>query len=426
MRSKYRRHHRLIFLLLLLSSLEMLNRIAGHSHSHANSCSDGAVCAAATPSPAPDQKLAAKANIGVFYFDGWYSESDNSHFKGLLDDPQWAGRKPLSGWKDDTPEIVSQQLKWAHDDGVSFFLFDWYNLDNGRPHVSASLSLNNALQTYQKLPDHAGVRFALNAVIAPTYAYTAQQWPGLIEEWTTKFFTDPNYERVDGKPFLMIEHLNQFSEMINGFDGATTPLESVNRALDALQAAAKAHGFPGVFIAGGVGDWYGYPTKLTFKNPSLLRDAHVDALTEYNNPWGGGSVNSSGAHPSSVEAKMYEWAWEKLATESPHPYIPTVMDGWDPRPWDEKTKGKVLRWYDRSPEVLEEMVRSAIDTVNAHPKTMRVERTPAPPLVLIEAWNEMGEGSYIVPTVGEGNKYGEAVARAVGAKPVSIAPAKAP
>ena len=39
---------------------------------------------------------------------------------------------------------------------------------------------------------------------------------------------------------------------------------------------------------------------------------------------------------------------------------------------------------------------------------------PAKPLVLIEAWNELQEGSFILPTVGAGYKYSLAVASAVG------------
>jgi hypothetical protein len=45
---------------------------------------------------------------------------------------------------------------------------------------------------------------------------------------------------------------------------------------------------------------------------------------------------------------------------------------------------------------------------------MRVEPAPAPPVVLIEAWNELEEGAYILPTDEDGYSYGPAVAQAVG------------
>jgi len=38
------------------------------------------------------------------------------------------------------------------------------------------------------------------------------------------------------------------------------------------------------------------------------------------------------------------------------------------------------------------------------------EPTPAPPIVLITSWNELGEGNHIIPTVGDGTSYGDAIA----------------
>src|SRR6184192_574971 len=45
---------------------------------------------------------------------------------------------------------------------------------------------------------------------------------------------------------------------------------------------------------------------------------------------------------------------------------------------------------------------------------MRVEPAPAPPVILIEAWNELGEGAYVLPTKEDGYRDGQAIAKAVG------------
>jgi hypothetical protein len=37
--------------------------------------------------------------------------------------------------------------------------------------------------------------------------------------------------------------------------------------------------------------------------------------------------------------------------------------------------------------------------------------------VLIEAWNELGEGSYIIPTAGDGTTYGDALSKMLQAVP---------
>ncbi len=66
-------------------------------------------------------------------------------------------------------------------------------------------------------------------------------------------------------------------------------------------------------------------------------------------------------------------------------------------------------WYSRTPQDVATFVDDAITWVESNP-LFRVEPTPAPPLVLIEAWNEFGEGSHMLPTVGDGTTYGDALA----------------
>jgi len=86
------------------------------------------------------------------------------------------------------------------------------------------------------------------------------------------------------------------------------------------------------------------------------------------------------------------------------------MSGWDPRPWNETEPSTGdLMWYSRTPQDVATFVGDAISWVQANP-TFRVEPAPTPPVVLIEAWNEFGEGSYILPTVGYGASYGNALA----------------
>jgi len=65
-------------------------------------------------------------------------------------------------------------------------------------------------------------------------------------------------------------------------------------------------------------------------------------------------------------------------------------------------------WYSRTPAELAQFISDSIDWTAANPQ-LRPEAAPTPPLVLIEAWNELGEGSYIVPTKGIGTTYSDAI-----------------
>jgi hypothetical protein len=92
------------------------------------------------------------------------------------------------------------------------------------------------------------------------------------------------------------------------------------------------------------------------------------------------------------------------------PFIPTAMSDWDPRPWNEtEPMTGDLMWYSRSPQELVAFIGDAIAWTTTNPQ-LRPEPAPTPPLVLIEAWNEFGEGSHILPTVGESASYGDAIA----------------
>jgi len=99
-----------------------------------------------------------------------------------------------------------------------------------------------------------------------------------------------------------------------------------------------------------------------------------------------------------------------LGPSSALPFIPTAMSGWDPRPWNEvEPNSGFLMWYSRTPQEVAQFISDSIDWTATYPQ-LRPEPAPTPPLVLIEAWNEFGEGSYILPTKGSGTTYGDAIA----------------
>jgi len=89
--------------------------------------------------------------------------------------------------------------------------------------------------------------------------------------------------------------------------------------------------------------------------------------------------------------------------------IPAAMTGWDPRTWNETEPNTgELMWCSRTPQDVATFVSDAIAWTSSNPE-LRPEPSPTPLLVLIEGWNEFGEGSHIIPTVGEGASYGDAI-----------------
>lgn len=347
-----------------------------------------------------------RAVVGVYYFDGWDKiNSQQLSNNNLMS--AFASRKPLTGWLDNTLRIMRQELAWAHRDGISFFVFDYYYYPRSNPHVGGqNPDLNNALHLYKKLRWHSHVHYALLYVNGGPFVVSPQSWHRVVTRWITRYFQDPSYQRINGKPVLVIINIDGFAQQMMGYQGAHGRVQSANRAIAVLQSVARAHGLPGIYVLGG-GDTYPSPR---FQHLSWLRKVHIQAMTLYNYPCV--LALSNGPMPYRRLMRISPQIWMRFATKSHHLFLPVVMDGWDPRPWNEHQFG-YLFWFRRSPADFERFAKDTITFVKRH-QEMQVTTPPHRPVFLIEAWNELGEGSYMVPTVGDHNAYGQALAHALG------------
>jgi hypothetical protein len=329
------------------------------------------------------QARSVTAQVGAYYYDGWSGPLDGAAFRGLASGP-WAGRQPLSGWRDDTRAAMAQQLGWARRYGIGFFVFDWYYASPGH-----SLPMNDALSLYRMLPAHDGVGYALMYVNTDEFMIPRTQWSTVASQWARQF-AQPSYERVHGMPVLVILDVARFNEQFGGPTG-------VDDALAALRSAATAAGLPGVYIVGGVYvdpsfDWNWFTDVVSHEG--------FDAFTQYSAPAAAGLLN--GPQPYTRLVRAIEADWQRF-DEAPKPFVPDVVVGWDARPWGSTVNGGSW-WFERSPAQVGAFARAA--TRFAH------GRSP----VLLEAWNELGEGAFLVPTVGSCHRYGAALAAALGAR----------
>jgi hypothetical protein len=343
-------------------------------------------CVIAGPGPA---SIHTRARVGAYYFDGWSGPLTNFHFLGLPLGP-YQDREPLSGWQDSSTCAVEQQLAWAHNFGIDFFVFDWYF--NARAN-DPSANLNSALQITHALPDRHGMQYAILYVDHPPFAVGPEGWTSAVNEWIS-YMTDPDYLRVNGKPLLVVYDMVAMREAFGSPAAVAT-------AFHQLRAAAAAQGLPGVYVAGGL--FAGYdPSRQdgSFADLSMAVAEGYDAVTLY-----AYSVSGvGGAQPFSILSDAGKWVWAQAARRSPLPFIPVAMAGADGRPWNQARV-----WFNRTPQDVAGLVGDAIAWANSNPR-LRPEPPQTPPIVLIEAWNELGEGSYLVPTVGDGTSYGDALA----------------
>ena len=80
----------------------------------------------------------------------------------------------------------------------------------------------------------------------------------------------------------------------------------------------------------------------------------------------------------------------------------------------------ILRFFLRRVGFMPNLHRQALNAIP--PFAMRLQRMGHPamrvtasPLIFIEAWNELGEGSYLVPTSGDGFAYTDAMKQGLSA-----------
>jgi hypothetical protein len=213
---------------------------------------------------------------------------------------------------------------------------------------------------------------------------------------------DPDYVLINGEPALFVLNVGEVRKEF----GTST---AVSAALQQLRAAAQAQGLPGVYIVGGFGTPSGTLGQESLDDGFLgAQQDGYDAVAFYGYPFAPTPVN--GMLPFSSLSAAGQWTWNEALLHSALPFIPTAMAGWDPRPWNEtEPTTQDLMWYSRTPQDVSTFVQDAITWTASNPQ-LRPEPSPTAPLVLIEAWNEFGEGSHVLPTVGDGTTYGDAIA----------------
>ena len=322
------------------------------------------------------------ATIGVYYFDGWSGQNRHTVPDGKWADEPWAknapthltkrfveefsGREPVWGWRDDAQEIMERQIDLAADHGVDFFLFCWYWKDNAGPiNVEAIMndSKHTSMQLYLKAKNKHRVKFALLVANHQGFdIHGAENWGQATEFWM-QYFKDPQYVTVDGQPLIVL-----FGS--GGID---------NDGLAAMQEVAQKGGLKnGLAIAGCGGN------KVT-------RDKNFTYSTHYNVIPGYAAGSEEHKFQELVDATKAQW----IGTEQ-QPYIPLLTAGWDKRPWEgTEGLGQKEGWYfpDSSPAKFKSFLKDAIQWMDDNPKNTTKER-----IVLIYAWNELGEGGYLVPT----------------------------
>ena len=367
------------------------------------------------------EPVSEKITVAAYYFPNYHTgEPRNDRNKGVgwsewelvkSARPRFPGHEqpkiPLWGASDEKdPRVMARKIKAASDHGIDCFIFDWYMYEDG-PFLNRCLD-----EGFLKAANVGDIKFALMWAnhdwtdIHP-YARGADQkllYPGKVSParfdeicdlLVSRYFSEPNYWKIDGKPYFSIYDIQKFVE---GFGS----LASARAAMERLNAKAAAAGLQGIhwnLVAWGNPILPGEksPTGL----PELIKRLGFDSASSY--VW----VHHVGLSDRQTDYNQareeYFSFWKKAKAEYPVPYFPNVTMGWDPSPrcdansvWGNYGYPFTNTIGNNTPDNFRSALQMTKDKLLAEPGGPRV--------ISINCWNEWTEGSYLEPDTK--NKFG--------------------
>ena len=316
--------------------------------------------------------------IGTYYFPGW-----SPHRIGAPSDDPWASikrfpeREPMIGWYDDASVgVLDEQIRMMHQAGLRFVAFDWY-MDRSR-----TVRLDQALEAYRQAKDNPLVDYCLLWANHGSFPASSADWNAMVRYWIDNYFSDKQYLRIDNRPVLFVFSAADLEAQARKIGVQSAVL------LRNAQILAKQHGLPGIyFVAGTISETPQFLDSLQISGYNALSAYNYHTLPE----------STKYTHSYRELDQAYRAHWERLAAIDRLPLIPAATVGWDRRPWG----GSSDPLHDdslSSPEEFETHLRALKDFMSKHPRS--AER-----VAIICCWNELGEGSYIEPTMGTGTSY---------------------
>lgn len=335
--------------------------------------------AAYVPEPHP---LASDYEVGALYFPGWSKIEAWARIWPVAPE-----RKPVLGWYDEAnPEVVDWQIKWAVENGLSYFLVDWYWSKGDQHH-------DHWIKAFKQARYKSYLKWAVmwaNHNGAGSHSEADQR--AVTKFWIENYFNMPEYYRIDGKPVVMIWS-PQNMERDLGAGGC-------KRLLDLSRQMAREAGYPDIWFVAMKWPEVSWEPKVV----QGLKDMGFDMTAIYHYMGNGGKAENPRRFSFDLVADSNAALWKGLRETGVLPFLPNLSTGWDDRPWH---GDKGVEIYGRTVKDFRRICRDA----KAFADETGVKRLCLGPL------NEWGEGSYAEPCAQFGFGMYEAVRETFCRKP---------
>lgn len=319
--------------------------------------------------PPPTPAATGELKIGANFYPGWVP---GTGWGWSVLDP-YPNRKPALGYYDDSnPEVMDWQIKWAVEHGISFFNVCWFRErgNEGKPVVGwRSDTLDKGLLKARLLDQ---INFAITWENSNAAGVSSREdlLENVLPFWIENYFKNASYLKLDGKPVLYIYSVQNLIEQLGG-------IEKNASILDEMRAQTSRAGFPGLIV---LGEYRGDDIP----SQERIRTSGYDGMWAY------------GIEDVSLLSKRQEAA---VLSD-----IATISVGWDPRPWQDYMGYWWTGNWQHSADEFKAVAEKTKAIVESYPAGSLGRR-----LLLLDNWNEWGEGHWIAPSRQGGFRYLEAI-----------------
>jgi len=360
---------------------------------------------------------AGKVTVACYYFPNWGPVSTSEWSSVKFATPKFPGHQqpkiPMWGYEDENdPAIMAKKIDSASDNGIDVFIFDWYYYDSATAQTPGGKYLYRALEEgFLGAANNSKLKFAIlwcnHDVGNMKGAVRPQTFDEISDYVIEHYFKHPSYWKINGCPYFSIY---QFNTLLQTFNYDTT---SAVAALQRFRTKVKAAGFPDLHLDASL--W-----ALTGKNrDQFVKKFNINSLSTYVWVHHAALTQFPTSEYSGVAEKYFSYVengggfngLETPASTIQVPYYLNVTMGWDA---SSRCKCTSSYWMShQSPYPLGSvMVNNTpyqFKKYLARAKSLTLSKPANDRIIMINSWNEWGEGSYLEPDMVNGMKYLNAV-----------------